>query len=160
MTDVREELALELFEKASMLHKQGDFALAVDLYRRSIELHPTAEAHTWLGWSYRRQGRFEDAIRECKKAISLDPDFGNPYNDIGAYLIELGREVEAVAWLEKAVVSKRYNSYHFPWYNLGRVWAARELFNRARECFEMALEIEPEYAPAAEALERIRRLVQ
>jgi len=160
MADVREELALELFEKASMLHKQGDFALAVDLYRRSIELHPTAEAHTWLGWSYRHQGKFEDAIRECKKAISLDPDFGNPYNDIGAYLIELGRQDEAVAWLEKAIVSKRYDSHHFPWYNLGRVWAARELFNKARECFEMALEIHPEYAPAAEALQRIRRLVQ
>ncbi len=160
MADVRTELALELFEKAFLLQTQGDFDLAVDLFRRSIELHPTAEAHTWLGWSYRQQGRIEDAITECKKAISLDPNFGNPYNDIGAYLIELGREDEAVAWLEKAIVSKRYDSYHFPWYNLGRVWAAKELFNRARECFETAVEIEPEYAPAAEALARVRRLVQ
>lgn len=160
MADVRTELALELFEKAFLLQTQGDFELAVDLFRRSIELHPTAEAHTWLGWSYRQQGRLEDAISECKKAISLDPDFGNPYNDIGAYLIELGREDDAVAWLEKAIVAKRYESYHFPWYNLGRVWAAKELFNRARECFETAVEIEPDYAPAADALARVRRLVQ
>lgn len=30
----------------------------------------------------------EEAIAECHKAIALDLDFGNPYNDIGVYLIE------------------------------------------------------------------------
>ena len=29
--------------------------------------------------------------RECRTAIAVDPDFGNPYNDIGSYLITLGR---------------------------------------------------------------------
>ena len=51
---------------------------------------------------YSFQGRPDDAIAECKIAIAVDPDFGNPYNDIGAYLIELGREEEAVTWLERA----------------------------------------------------------
>ena len=51
--------------------------------------YPTAEAYTFLGWTYHFQGRIEDAIAECKRAIEVDPEFGNPYNDIGAYLIEL-----------------------------------------------------------------------
>src|SRR5262249_38344426 len=59
--------------------------------RRSIAIHPTAEAHTFLGWTLSHLGRHEDAIAECKTAIAVDPLFGNPYNDIGAYLIELGR---------------------------------------------------------------------
>ncbi|MCP5115676.1 MAG: tetratricopeptide repeat protein [bacterium] len=160
MGDPRHELAVELFEKACSLQKQGDLELAVDLYRRSIELHPTAEAYTFLGWTYRFQGRLEDAIAECKKAIEVDPDFGNPYNDIGAYLIELGKPDEAVPWLEKAISSQRYEFYHFPWYNLGRVYSAQEMFNKARECFAKALEIEPNYTLATEALERIRRLLQ
>ena len=80
----------------------GRLEEAVAHYQRSIALHPTAEAHTFLGWAYSYQGRPEDAIAECKIAIAVDPDFGNPYNDIGAYLIELGREEEAVAWLERA----------------------------------------------------------
>lgn len=160
MADVRVELALELIEKGSRLREQGDYELAVDLFRRSLELHPTPEAHTGLGCTYRNQGRLEDAIRECRKAIALDPDFGSPYNDIGAYLIESGKLEEAVGWLEKATRSKRYSTYHYPWYNLGRVWAAKELFNRARECFETALDIEPDYPPALEALARLRRLVQ
>jgi hypothetical protein len=35
-------------------------------------------------------GLTDDAITECHHAIEVDPDFGNPYNDIGAYLIEQG----------------------------------------------------------------------
>jgi len=40
--------------------------------------------------TYHFQGKLEDAIAECQRAIKIDPDFGNPYNDIGAYMIEQG----------------------------------------------------------------------
>jgi tetratricopeptide (TPR) repeat protein len=160
MSDPRLEMALELFRKAWKLQMQGDLELAADLYKQSIALRPTAEAHTFLGWTYRFLGRLEDAIAECKRAIEVDPSLGNPYNDIGAYLIELGRPGEAIPWLEKATVSERYESYHYPWYNLGRAYVLEELYSRARECFRQALDIEPGYKPAAEALEKIRRLIQ
>src|ERR1700694_6062312 len=63
------------------------------------------------------QGRLDDAIAECKCAIELDPEFGNPYNDIGAYLIEQNRFDEAIPWLERAVEASRYEPRHFPPYN-------------------------------------------
>ncbi|MBL0157607.1 MAG: tetratricopeptide repeat protein [Bryobacterales bacterium] len=160
MTDVRSQMALELFQRAYQLQMQGEWDLAVDLYRKSISLHPTAEAYTFLGWTYRFQGRLEDAIAECRKAIELDPAFGNPYNDIGAYLIELDRAAEAIPWLEQAVTAARYDSYHFPWYNLGRAYAALECYRKAQECFSHALDIEPEYGLAAEALARLKLMIQ
>ena len=40
---------------------------------RRLELYPTAEAHTLLGWTYHFQGRLDDAIAECKRAIEIDP---------------------------------------------------------------------------------------
>ncbi len=86
---------------------QGRLEEAVAHYQRSIGLHPTAEAHTFLGWAYSFQGRPDDAIAQCKIAISVDPDFGNPYNDIGAYLIVLGRHDVAVPWLERAKQAAR-----------------------------------------------------
>ena len=158
--DSRHELALELFQQAYVLQMQGDLETAVDLYKRSIELFPTAEAFTFLGWTYSQQGRPEDAIVQCKNAILIDPGFGNPYNDIGAYLIHQGKNDEAIPWLEKATVSSRYDAYHYPWYNLGRAYAALEMFKRARECFEKSLELEPRYTAATEALKRIRSAVQ
>ncbi|MDX2149697.1 MAG: tetratricopeptide repeat protein [Bryobacteraceae bacterium] len=158
--DPRVDLAIELFQKAYQLQMQGELDLAVDLYKRSIEVHPTAEAYTFLGWTYRYQGKIDEAIHECKKAISVDPRFGNPYNDIGAYLIEKGEHDEAIPWLEKATRSQRYESYHFPWYNLGRAYVAKEMYRKATECFEHALDIEPEYELAQTALDRVRKLVQ
>lgn len=160
MPDQRIDTARELFQQAYQRQTEGEFELAVSLYKKSISLHPTAEAYTFLGWTYRYQGKLDQAIEECRKAIATDPNFGNPYNDIGAYLIELGRFEEAIPWLEKAVASRRYDTYHYPWYNLGRVYLKLEMFNRARDCFRRSLEIAPGYDLAVEAMARLRRLVQ
>ena len=112
-------------------------------YQESIQVHPTAEAYTFLGWTYSFLQRYEEAIQECKNAIATDPDFGNPYNDIGSYLIKLGKLDEAIPWLEHASVAKRYEPRHFPHMNLGRIyWAKGDLLGALRE-FGIALEIEP-----------------
>jgi len=138
---------------------EGDYDRAIELYRNSLELHETAEAHTFLGWTYHFQGRVDDAIAECKRAIEVDPDFGNPYNDIGAYLIALGRNDEAIPWLERATEAPRYDPRHYPFFNLGRVYYAKGMINRAREYFQEALRIEPRYTLARQAVENIRRMV-
>ena len=160
MGDARFEMAVELLRKAYQLQMQGELDLAISLYKRSIDLHPTAEAYTFLGWTYRFQGKLDQAIAECKRAIALDPTFGNPYNDIGAYLIEKGKYDEAIPWLEQATRARRYEAYHFPWFNLGRVYFAKDLFTKARECWQKSLEFEPDYAPAKEALQKLKRMVQ
>lgn len=56
----------------------GDYDRAVELYRESLALHATAEAQTLLGRTFSFQGKIEEAIGECKRAIEVDPDFGNP----------------------------------------------------------------------------------
>jgi len=38
-------------------------------YQSSLELPSHRQAHTFLGWTYHFQGRIEDAIAECKRAI-------------------------------------------------------------------------------------------
>jgi Tfp pilus assembly protein PilF len=146
-------------QEAYQAQMEGDYDRAIELYQGSLALHPTAEAHTFLGWTYHFQGRIEEAIAECKLAIAVDPDFGNPYNDIGSYLIGLGKFEEAIPWLEQALTAKRYEPRHFPFYNLGRAFVATGYFKRARECFQKALEIEPRYTLATQALASLRRMV-
>jgi Tfp pilus assembly protein PilF len=154
------QAAWDLLKEAYQYQIGGEYEMAVELYKRSLDLHPTAEAYTFLGWTYHFQGRLDQAIEECKKAIQVDPEFGNPYNDIGAYLIERGAYDEALPWLEQALESRRYESYHFPHYNLGRAYAAKEMFGKARVHLEEALRLCPDYAPAKEELEKIRRRLQ
>lgn len=152
-------LAIELFRKAYRCQMQGDLEQAVRLYKESIDVYPTAEAHTFLGWTYSFQGKYDEAIEECKRAIDLDPGFGNPYNDIGAYLIEKQMPDEAIPWLEQAAKAKRYDSYHYPHYNLGRVYWAKGMMIRALEEFEKALSIAPDYDLARDAAEQVRRQI-
>jgi Tfp pilus assembly protein PilF len=159
MPSDRESQAWLQFQEAYRAQMAGDFDRAVELYRGSLALHPTAEAHTFLGWTYHFQGKIEEAIAECKRAIAVDPDFGNPYNDIGVYLIDLGRLDEAIPWLEQAMTAKRYEPRHFPYFNLGRVYMAKGHLNRARELFQKSLEIEPRYQLARQALDKMRHMV-
>jgi len=150
------EKAVKLFHEAYRRQMDGELEDAIRLYQESIHCCPTAEAHTFLGWTMSFEGRYEEAIEECKKAIAVDPQFGNPYNDIGAYLINLGRPDEAIPWLEKAMKAGRYEAYHYPHCNLGRVYLAKGMLNKAVEEFEKALAIEPNYTFAREAIEAIR----
>ncbi len=160
MNDPRHQLALDLFQQAYAFQMQGDLESAVRFYTRSIEAFPTAEAYTYLGWTYSFQGKYEAAIDECKNAILIDPGFGNPYNDIGAYLINQGKFDDAIPWLEKAIASRRYDAYHYPWYNLGRAFAAKEMYKRARECFQKSAEISPGFDSARQALAKLRTAIQ
>ncbi len=154
------EKAQQLFREAYHRQSEGKLDAAVRLYRESIHCHPTAEAYTFLGWAYSFQGRYEEAIEECKKAIETDPAFGNPYNDIGAYLVNLDQLDEAIPWLEKAVTAPRYESYHYPHCNLGRVYMAKGMLKKALEEFEKALIIEPGYLFARQAVEAIHLQLQ
>jgi len=144
-----------LFRQAYEAQMAGELESAIRLYQESIALDPTAEAHTFLGWTYSFQRRYRDAIAECKRAIEVDPDFGNPYNDIGAYLIELGRWEEAVPWFEKAIDAPRYDPRHFPHFNLARVYIQTYEYGKAVEHLQRALELEPRYGSAEKELRRL-----
>lgn len=152
------KIAQEIFSKAYDLQMAGELEDAIEQYKRSIEIYPTAEAHTFLGWTYSFQGRYEEAIAECKRAIKVDPDFGNPYNDIGAYLIERGKLDEAIPWFRKAMTAKRYDSYCYPHYNLGRVYEQKGNWLEALKCYETSLKTNANYALAQKALNRLKAL--
>jgi tetratricopeptide (TPR) repeat protein len=152
---LRELDARELCAKAYESQMRGNLEEAIQMYCRSIELFPTSEAHTFLGWTYSFLGRYEDAITECKKATELDPEFGNPWNDIGAYLIELGRDDEAIPFLEKAAAAKRYEAKCYPHFNLSRVFLKKGMLQKARAELAVALELDPNYLQAQEAMESI-----
>ena len=147
--------AREHFERGYEEQMAGRLDEAVESYRRSIAIQPTAEAHTFLGWALSHQGQHEAAIAECRTAIAVDPTFGNPYNDIGAYLIELGREDEATPWLERAKLAPRYEARHFPYFNLARIYVRRHKVREAIRELEAAVAIEPRYTAAHRELHRL-----
>lgn len=160
MKPERVEAARELLRKACQLQIQGELEAAAGLFRQSIALHPTAGAHALLGAAYHLLGRLDEAIAECRRAIELDASSGHPYNEIGACLMELGRHEEAIPWLEQATRAAGYDACHLAWHRLGLVYLELQLYALARDCFQHALDIEPDFEPAGESLDHVRRLIQ
>ena len=124
--------------------ERGDFVGAKHWFQKSMDTFPTAEGYTYFAWMLSFEGEYDKAINFCKKAIELDEDFGNPYNDIGSYLIAKGQLDEAIGWLERAKVAKRYEPRHFPYTNLGRIYLRKGLLKKARQEFSQALKWIPE----------------
>jgi tetratricopeptide (TPR) repeat protein len=151
--------ALELFNRAYQAQLVKDYDEAIELYLRSIEVFPTAEAHTFLGWVYSFQDRYDEAIDECLRAISVDATFGNPYNDIGSYLVAKGDLYNCVRWFERALQASRYESYAFPHFNLGRVYEQRGRSLQAARHYGLALKEQAGFASALAGLRRMQSIL-
>lgn len=145
VTESSKYKADEYLKKAYKLQMDGKLNAAIDNYKISIEYFPTAEAHTYLGWTYSFMGNLDEAIEECKKAIEVDPDFGNPYNDIGSYLIQKAEYDEAITWLEMALKAKRYDAAHYAHLNLGRAYELKGLWFEALDEYKTSMQIDPKY---------------
>ena len=148
--------AKQLFHEAYEAQLANEYERAIELYKRSIETYPTAEAHTFLGWVYSFQLRYDEAIEECLAAITVDETLGNPYNDIGSYLLAQGDIYGSVRWFKRALLAPRYESYAFPHFNLGRVYETRRKFLDAAKHYGLALEQKPDFTEAAVALRRMQ----
>ncbi|SRR6266567_733414 len=148
--------AKKLFHQAYQAQLENNYEEAIELYRRSIETVPTAEAHTFLGWVYSFQDRYDDAIAECLEAIRVDEAFGNPYNDIGSYLLAKGDRYGCVRWFKRALLAPRYESYAFPHFNLARVYEMRQRDLDATKHYGLALAENPGFTQAAIALRKLQ----
>src|SRR3989442_10681102 len=148
--------AKQLFQEAYQAQLAENYEQAIELYQQSIETFPTAEAHTFLGWVYSFQDRYDEAIAECLEAIRVDEALGNPYNDIGSYLLAKGDTYGCVRWFKRALLAPRYESYAFPHFNLGRVYEMRSRYVEAVKHYGLSLKQQAGFTQAVVALRRVQ----
>jgi len=156
ITDPDKLKAVGLFDEAYAAQMAGDYDAAIELYKKSIEAFPTAEAFTFLGWTYSFRGEYDLAIAECLAAIAVDPTFGNPYNDIGSYLMAKGNFYDCERWFRLAIEAPRYEARVYPHFNLAVVYERRGRFLEAAREYGLALEEQPGYAQAYRALRKLQ----
>ena len=143
MDEFTSRRALKLLQAGLDAVAAANISSALASFKASAELAPTADALTYWGWMEHHSGNTDRAIELCKRAIDVDPDFGNPYNDIGSYLVGQGKLDEAIPWLERATSAPRYEPRQFPHMNLGRIFLAQGLPLRALKELERARELAP-----------------
>lgn len=96
------------------------------------------------GEVFRRSGRYNEAIPCYDKAIDLDPQLLEAWNNKGVTLSSMGRHLEALPCFDKAIELDPTSA----WSNKGAEYGSLGMYNDALECFDKALELNPKDALA------------
>lgn len=157
LAERRSKRARQLLATGHRLAQVGDHRGALAEFEQAASLERTADALTFMGWMHALLGREDRAEQLCLEAIALDPDFGNPYNDIGTICLRRREVPQAIEWFERAKRARRYEPRHFPFMNLGRLYASLDMPEKALQEFEDAQALAPGNDEIRLAIESLRR---
>jgi 4-hydroxybenzoate polyprenyltransferase/Tfp pilus assembly protein PilF len=123
-------------------------------YETAVERRPSsADAHDAYGRFLSVNGRPDEAVEEFSQAVEIESTESVYWNNLGAAYRDLGQFDRALAALDEATrLAPRMLD---PYFNRGALYLQTGRTNEARRQFLLALEIDPSFAPAREALERI-----
>ncbi len=116
-------------------------------------------AFAFMGELFKKKGEFETAIEWYNRAVELAPDHASSYIYLGMVLIDQGRLCDAEKILRKGVLCDRgcIEEAHF---NLGFVLLAQDRHEEAADCFREAIQYDPEYRSAKNALKDVERCLK
>jgi tetratricopeptide (TPR) repeat protein len=66
-------IAFSLREMAELRTLESAYPVAIELYKRSLELEPTPETHYALAFAYFRASRPDEGLKECDALVKSDP---------------------------------------------------------------------------------------
>lgn len=145
---------LTLGHKAAFQKKNDE---ALELFLKAKSFKETAEINTLCAWIYTLLNQAEKAKNLLLKAISIDPDYGPPYNDLGSILLNESNFEEAVKWFELAKKAPKYQNREYPYINAGRAYMMIHNYQKAISEFEEALTICPENDELFVTVEKIKK---
>ncbi len=96
---------LEILNKLAFIHgKRGDVQLAIDLYKRSLEMDDNDDlVHNALASLYRTKGSLILAKEHYEKALSIDANYAITYYNYANLLADLGENEKAEAMYLRAI---------------------------------------------------------
>jgi tetratricopeptide (TPR) repeat protein len=92
------------------------------------------------------ENRYEDAIIAYDRALQIQPDLADTWNNRGVVLTRMQRYQEAIASYEQATAIRP--NYPDAWNNRGVVLLELQQYPEAIVCYEQAIQAKPDYADA------------
>jgi tetratricopeptide (TPR) repeat protein len=134
----------------------GDVAGAETTYRKQIRVDGNnAVAHNNLANALRDQGNYEEAIKEYKEAIRLDPKVMTSYINLGnMYQYSLDKKDEAVKVYQEAISQNPDSADAYVL--LGILYESSGDKDSAKKNFQEVLDMQPENQAAKAGMERIK----
>jgi tetratricopeptide (TPR) repeat protein len=123
------------------------------LFRHMLEVtENSALAHNNLGIALGRKGQLDEAIRQCREAIRLQPEYVEAHNNLGITLDEKGQVGEAISQYREALRLKP--DYVDACYNLATALLLSGQLDEAIRQFQEVLRLNPGYAEAQDYLQQ------
>ncbi|HAX78234.1 MAG TPA: hypothetical protein DCY88_21045, partial [Cyanobacteria bacterium UBA11372] len=142
---------MELFRQpsrgdwASVLHQVKEKlarALGAEI---GVENNDGGADYRW-GIAYQKEGKLAEAIASYQKALQLQPNRFEAYNNLGNIYHKQGKWGEAIACYQKAIeLRPNLAQLH---YNLGIVREESGELEEAIACYQRAIQLQPNYAEA------------
>ena len=145
---------LSLYPRSHVAHnnigklyaQQGRLGEAMEKYRTSIDLLPSAEGFYNIGLIHTQQGNIDGAITAYRKSIALKPSQPQPHLNLGGLYVKAGRTVEAMAEFRSAAAAEP--SFAMPHYNLALLHEEQGNLKEAFEEYKKTIERDPYYLDA------------
>jgi Flp pilus assembly protein TadD len=152
---VKPDLADAHYNLGISLARVGRTPEAMDHWERALQVEPDfAEVDNNLGIALAQAGRLPDAIEHLEHAVRVEPDFADAHYNLGIALSQVGRVPEAIAQYEQALrINPDLVDAHF---NLGLALEKVGRTTDAIKHYQRAQKLRPDFAPASNALARVR----
>lgn len=147
------------------LSQKGQYAQAIEAFKKAIELYPNSEhLHSNLGIAFGNQGQFEEAIESFRQALSINPNNWETYNNLGIALGGQEKYSEAVGAFNEAIqknpqASISYLNLSVAYWRQQQLPEAIAALEKARELF-IAQNQKLEVKRIDEILPRMRQLLE
>lgn len=137
----------------------GRFDEATAAYEKALAIDPAfAMAHNNLANVLADSGRKDDALARYEKATALLPDDPEIQLNRANLLMELSRSLEAVEAYRNLI--EQFPQFPVVWNGLGLALEALENLEDARQSYEKARDLAPDYEDARVNLERVQWSIQ
>jgi tetratricopeptide (TPR) repeat protein len=149
--DAHPQDADALFHLADLYERNGQYAEAIDIYKKVAKLKPGGYVYLKIGTAHDRLGQPGEAVTAIKKAIQYMPGYAVAYNNLGIAYGNMGKDREEIAALNKALQLRP--SYVTARYNLGIAYLRVKDRKAALQQYELLKDIES--GPAEELRKKI-----
>lgn len=124
-----------------LLEKEEKFDMAIKKYRQSLEKEERPDTYFNLGNAHLKKKEYKTAIGYYKKALEINPEFADCYNNLAYTYMEENLELdEAISYIEEALRLKPANKMYYL-DTLGMIQFKQGLLNEAVKSLEEASEL-------------------
>ncbi len=160
--EIDSEDVVALYRLGEALTDLAQYEQAESILKRAFDSCPDENKHHIcgrLGLLYKEIKDYEQAERWFKNQIALNPFDTSGYVYLGSLYAIQGNYKKAKV-LHRSALECEEGYFCEAHHNLGLIYRAEENYDKAYKHFLKAIELDPDYKAAVEALEDVERAIQ